>query len=371
MFNASHRRRRALRGVHWPTVRCWSDRRIKGMAGLGRMTARLGALVARIDRAFHGLESQDVMRDRDTMEKITELIDSKETARNLARVSKMHREVVRNDWASYPRVCRFMNTLVDETVANASDRKIDACCLGDGKYLMRLTDKTAMGYVVAEKAGATVTTLRWLRGGGQFSMHELADVCVSIRAGISNIDDLRSDLAAWGLKEPRSADVNSEVGAASQHSMDTRSGTVFDDAPVRPSGLYIWRNPNNYWQFKYGGFDRRAVGTPQSEPDTSTLVRGTIIRTGATALVWGFAERKGGHTAFEKIGVHNFFTTMCYSMRDNIRSSQELYAFITTHEWTNPEKVVFEHPTNELSIEGRMHSARRRSWSTRSRADAP
>jgi hypothetical protein len=31
------------------------------MGGLGRMTARLGALVARIDRAFHGLESQDVM----------------------------------------------------------------------------------------------------------------------------------------------------------------------------------------------------------------------------------------------------------------------------------------------------------------------
>jgi hypothetical protein len=251
----------------------------------------LGALVARIDRAFHGLESQDAMGGRDTMDKITELIDSKETADKLARVSKMHREVVRNHWASYRRVCGFMNLLVHETVTNASDRNIDVCCVGDGKYLMRLTDQTAMGYVVVEKAGATVTTLRSLRGddGLGFRMHALSNVCVDIGLRISDIDVLWRNLTAWGRTKQWSADVNSEVDMASEDYMGERSGIVFDDAPARPYGLpparpfglHIFLNEKRQCLFDYS-------------PNTQTLVRGIIRRRGATALVWGFAERKGG-----------------------------------------------------------------------------
>jgi hypothetical protein len=291
----------------------------------------LGALVARIDGAFHGLESQDVTGDPDLMEKIAGLIDSKETAENLARVSKMNRELVRSHWALYASLCRCMNTLVDETVANASDRNIDVCCVGDGKYLMRLTDQTAMGYVVVEKAGATVTTLRLLRGddGLGFRMHAYANVCVDIRVRISDIDVLRSNLAAWGRTKRWFPDVNSEVDMASEDYMDERSGIVFRDAPARPFGLYIWLNEKHQCLFDYS-------------PDTRTLVRGIIRRRGATALVWGFAERKGGP---------NSVRIICYSVRDNIRSSQELYAFITTHEWTNPATVVFEHAVRVEEVE--------------------
>jgi hypothetical protein len=311
--------------------RRWSGRRIKGMAGLGRMTARLGALVARIDRAFHGLESHDVVGDQDLMDIITGLVDSSDAAANLARVNKMNRGLVRNHYALYTRLCRFMNTLVDKTAANASDRNIDVCCVGKGKYLMRLTDQTAMGYVVVEKAGATVTTLRWLRGydGEGFRMHAYANVCVDIRVRISDIDVLRSNLAAWGRTKRWFPDVNSEVEMEAEDYMRTRSGIVFRDAPARPFGLNIWINENHQCLFEYS-------------PDTPTLVRGIIRRRGATALVWGFAERKGGPSSVRII---------CYSMRDNIRSSQELYAFITTHEWTNPATVVFEHAVDVEEVE--------------------
>jgi hypothetical protein len=320
----------------------------------------LGAVVARIDRAFHGLESQEaVMGNPDLVDKIVRQIDSVTKASTLARTNKTSRESVEAHWALFLELCRFMDSLVDKTVANASDRQIDVCRLGVGKYLMRLVDETgkqtAMGYVVVNQAGATVTTLRWLQQGTgeRFSMHEYANVCVSIRARISNIDDLRSDLAAWGLKKSWSANptvgnVDSEVCMVGQHYIDTHSGTVFDDAPALPRGLYIWKNQRGHWQFEYRRFDRRPVNSPE-------LVRGTIIRTGDTALVWGFAQRVGRQNAFDVLGGQNPFDMLCYSMRADICSSQELYNFIRTHEWTNPETVLFEHPIKVTAIECRMH----------------
>jgi hypothetical protein len=160
--------------------RRWASRLYKkGVDCLGRM---LGALVARIDSAFHGLESQQVMENPDLVDRIVRIIDSGKTANTLARTNKTAWKSVQDQWARYLELCKFMNTLVDNTVANASDRQIDACRLGAGKYLMRLVDQTAMGYVVVRFDGATVTALRWLQQGTgeRFSMHEYANVCVSI-----------------------------------------------------------------------------------------------------------------------------------------------------------------------------------------------
>jgi hypothetical protein len=309
----------------------------------------LGALVARIDRAFHGLESQEaVMRNPDLVDKIVRQIKSGKTASTLARSNKTARKSVQDYWALYFKLCEFMNTLVDETVAEVRSRTMDACRLGPGKYLVQLVDKTGMGYVVVRHdEGATMITFSQMGYPNVcFDMHLYTNVCVRIKVCISNTDDLRRALAAWSRKQAWSSDVESEVGAnCSTACVEkvTCTETVFDDAPVKPSGLYIWRNANDPWQFEY-------------TPDVSTSVRGTIVRTGATALVWGFAEWDGGRNSRD---------ILCYSMRADIRSSRELYAFITTHEWTNPEKVMFEHPVNASAIRRCMHPRERasgRAW---------
>jgi hypothetical protein len=310
----------------------------------------LGALVARIDSAFHGLESQEVMGNPDLLDKIVMKIDSEKTANTLARTNKMARKSVQDQWALYFKLCEFMNTLVDKTVAEVRGRKMDACRLGPGKYLMQLVDKTGMGYVVVRLDGTTMTTFSQMGAPyASFDMHLYTNVCVRIKVCISNTDDLQGDLAAWSRKQAWSSDVDSEVGANCATACVekvTCSETVFDGAPDKPSGLYIWRNANNKWQFEY-------------TPDMDTSVRGTIIRTGATALVWGFAEWDGGGDSRD---------ILCYSMRDNLQSAQELYAFITTHEWTNPEKVMLEHPVNAVAIKRCMHPRRRVSTNLHSAA---
>jgi hypothetical protein len=303
----------------------------------------LGALVARIDSAFHGLESrEEVMRNPDLVYEIMKHVPENR-ANTVAGSNKLLHESVHDCFKVQIELCSFMDTLVDETVAEVGGRTMDACRLGPGKYLIRLVDRTAMGYVVVRPDGATVTTFSRLGAPKvRLDMHLYSTVCVRIKVCVSDTDELRNDLAAWGRKEAWSWDVESEVGengaGISLAEKYAYADTVFDDAPLKPRGLTIWKNPNRPWQFEY------------NPPDLSKTARGTIIRRGDTALVWGFAER---------VGAQNAMGMMCYSMDANaIRSSEALYHFITTHEWTNARKVTCAHVLAETAIRLKMHPPR-------------
>jgi hypothetical protein len=303
----------------------------------------LGALVARIDSAFHGLESrEEVMRNPDLVHEIMKHVPGNR-AKTVAGSNKILHESVHDCFKVQIELCSFMDTLVKTTVAEVRDRTMEACCLGPGKYLIRLVDRTAMGYVVMRPDGATVTTFSRLGAPKvRLDMHLYSTVCVRIKVCVSDTDELRNDLAAWGRKEAWSWDVESEVGEnGAGTSWAERYGyeaTVFDDAPRKPHGLTIWRTPGRPWQFEY------------NPPDRSKTALGTIIRRDDTALVWGFAER---------VGAQNAMGMMCYSMdADAIRSSEALYHFITTHEWTNPRKVTCAHVLAEMGIKFKMHPPR-------------
>lgn len=322
----------------------------------------------------------------DTVSAIVKRIENAKAATKLARTNRNNRTAVDEEWGIYLGLCEYMHSLVLETRENKK-RGMDVCMLKKDSYLIRPCIDAAMAYVNLDKHGAVVTALATSFTGDEFLRDDDRTVYVNMHgydARITNPDQLKdylsalepdrimNYLSAWDpdrkmnfllATKPQIRLPGLRLVLEKEIIRPNDTTGPFNDTyftKINDRSFSIWMNQHKFWQFVY------------YPPKNVWTTNGIVIMGTDSAAVWGFRFRTPGleedptpetedpTPETEDPTPHSLnsntypLISTVYSLKDGIRSSEELYEFITTYNWYDPNTAACVIPFYDRTLDGWM-----------------